>query len=149
LPVPGAKTGCIDLGSDFCALVNCSAAAADQYSKEIGGRMAKGFKGPKGGGSMGSSGMMGQLQKLQEQLEAAQAQLAEETVTATSGGGAVKVTVTGDQRCRSVEIDPEVLKDGDVEMIQDLILTAFNSALDKSRDLAAERLGPLAGGLPF
>lgn len=108
--------------------------------------MAKGFKGPKVQNPMG---MMGQLQKLQEQIEAAQAQLANETVTATAGGGAVSVTVTGDQKCQSVVIDPDVLKDGDVEMVQDLLLTAFNSALDKSRQLQAERLGPLTGGLPF
>jgi DNA-binding protein YbaB len=50
-------------------------------------------------------GMMGQLQKLQEQIQETQAKLAEETVTATAGGGAVKITVTGDQRCRAVEID--------------------------------------------
>ncbi len=111
--------------------------------------MAKGFKGPKGQGGGANKGMMEQLQKLQEQMEAAQAKLAEETVTASAGGGAVKVTVTGDQRCHSIEIDPDLLKDGDVEMVQDLILTAFNSALDKSRELASERLGPLAGGLPF
>ena len=49
----------------------------------------------------------------------------------------------------SVEIDPELLKDADVEMLQDLILTAFNNALEASRNMAAERLGPLAGGLPF
>lgn len=109
--------------------------------------MAKGFKGQKGPG--GPMGMMGQLQKLQEQLEAAQAQLAEETVTGTSGGGAVKVTVTGDQRCRAIEIDPELLEDADVEMLQDMLLTAFNNALEASRNMAAERLGPLAGGLPF
>jgi hypothetical protein len=108
--------------------------------------MAKGFKAPKG---YGQPGMMGQLQKLQEQLQEAQARLAEETITATAGGGAIKITVTGDQQCRAVEIDPELLKDADVEMLQDLILTALNSALDKSRQLAAERLGPLAGGLPF
>jgi hypothetical protein len=94
-------------------------------------------------------GMMGQLQKLQEQLQATQAQLAEETVTATAGGGAVTITVTGDQQCRAIVIEPSVLQDGDVEMLQDLLLTAFNSALEKSRELAAERLGPLAGGLPF
>jgi DNA-binding YbaB/EbfC family protein len=111
---------------------------------EVG--MAKGFKGPKMQNPMG---MMGQIQKLQEQLAAAQAQLAEETVTGTAGGGAVKVAVTGDQRCRSIEIDPEILKDADVEMLQDLILVAFNNALEASRNLAAERLGPLAGGLPF
>ena len=94
-------------------------------------------------------GMMNQLQKLQEQLAQAQAQLAEETVSASAGGGAVEVTVTGDQRCTAIKIDPEVLQDADVEMLQDLFLTAFNAALDKSREMAAQRLGPLAGGLPF
>jgi hypothetical protein len=93
--------------------------------------------------------MMQQLQKLQEQMEQAQAQLAEETVTASAGGGAVSVTVTGDQRCKAVTIDPELLKEGDVEILQDLILTAFNTALDQSRQMAADRLGPLASGLPF
>ena len=111
--------------------------------------MAKGFKGPKGAGGAGSAGMMGQLQKLQEQIQETQAKLAEEQVTASAGGGAIKVTVTGDQRCTAVEIDPDLLKDADVDMLQDLILTAVNAALDKSRDLASERLGPLAGGLPF
>jgi DNA-binding YbaB/EbfC family protein len=108
--------------------------------------MAKGYKAPKGPGGMG---MMNQLQKLQEQLAQAQAQLAEETVSASAGGGAVEVTVTGDQRCTAIKIDPEVLQDADVEMLQDLFLTAFNAALDKSREMAAQRLGPLAGGLPF
>ncbi len=108
--------------------------------------MAKGFKSPKMQNPMN---MMGQLQKLQEQIQEVQAKLADETVTATSGGGAVKVTVTGDQRCKAVEIAPEVLQDADVEMLQDLLLSAFNSALDKSRDMAQERLGPLTGGLPF
>lgn len=94
-------------------------------------------------------GMMQQLQKLQEQIESAQAQLAEETVTATVGGGAVKVTLTGDQQCKAVSIDPALLEDADVEMLQDLLLAAFNTALEQSRELAAQRLGPLAGGLPF
>ena len=110
--------------------------------------MVKGFK-SKGAKSPGGMGMMQQLQKLQEQLEVAQAALAEEYVTATAGGGAVSVTVTGDQRCQEIKIAPELIQEGDVEMLQDLVLTAFNSALEKSRSLAAERLGPLAGGLPF
>lgn len=109
--------------------------------------MAKGFKGPKGMG--GQAGMMQQLQKLQEQLMEAQAKLAEEIITGTAGGGAVTVSVTGDQRVTAVEIAPELLEDGDVEMLQDLIMAAFNTALDESRNLAAERLGPLTGGLPF
>ena len=113
--------------------------------------MAKGFKGYKAKGppAMGSTGMMQQLQKLQQQMEETQAKLAEETVTASAGGGAVSITVTGDQRCTAVKIDPDVLKEGDVDILQDLILAAFNSALEKSRQLAAERLGPLSSGLPF
>ena len=91
--------------------------------------------------------MMQQIQRLQEQLAEAQAKLAEETVTASAGGGAIKVTMTGDQKCRSVEISPELLKDADAEMLQDLVLSAVNLALDKSRELAAERMGALTGGL--
>ncbi len=101
-------------------------------------------KPPTGGG-----GMMKQIQQLQEQLLAAQDALAEETIMATAGGGVVKATVTGDQQVESIEIDPAVLEENDVEMLQDLILSAVNSALEQSRELAAERLGPLTGGLPF
>jgi len=108
--------------------------------------MSKGYKAPKMQNPMG---MMGQIQKLQEQIQQVQEQLAEETVTATAGGGAVKITMTGNQNCRGVEIDPALLQDADVEMLQDLVLTAFNNALEASRNMAAERLGPLAGGLPF
>lgn len=108
--------------------------------------MAKRSKGQK---PKNTISMMQQLQQLQQQVELAQAQLAEETVTATVGGGAVKVGMTGDQRCTAIEIAPELLEDADVEMLQDLLLSAFNAAMDQSRDLAAERLGPLAGGLPI
>jgi nucleoid-associated protein EbfC len=116
--------------------------------------MAKGFNKPKGagggaGGGMGSGGMMQQIKKLQEQMEVAQAQLAEETVTATVGGGAVKVTMTGDQRCKGISIDPEMLKDADAEMLQDMLLSCVNMALAQSRKMQEDRMGPLAGGLPF
>ncbi len=107
--------------------------------------MAKGYNRTPGGG--GGGGMMNQIKRLQEQMEAAQAQLAEETVTATVGGGAIKITMTGDQKCKGVEIDPELLKDADAEMLQDMLLSAVNMALDQSRQLQAERMGPLAGGL--
>jgi len=110
--------------------------------------MAKGFNRPPGGGSSGG-GKMQQFQRLQEQLAAAQARLAEENVTASAGGGAVKVTMSGDQHCQEVLIDPALLKDVDAEMLQDLVLSAVNLALDQSRDLASKSLGPLAGGLPF
>jgi DNA-binding YbaB/EbfC family protein len=107
--------------------------------------MAKGFNRSTGG----QAGMMQQIQRLQQQMVEAQEKLAMETVSATTGGGAVKVTVTGDQKCHSIEIDPELLKDADAEMLQDLILTAFNLALDMSRELQQQVMGPLTGGLPF
>jgi len=93
--------------------------------------------------------MMQQIQHLQEQLTEAQAKLGDETVTATAGGGAIKVTMTGDQKCKSVEISGDLLKDADAEMLQDLVLSVVNMALDQSRQLASERLGPLTGGLPI
>lgn len=111
--------------------------------------MAKGFNRPMGGMSGGQAGMMAQIQRLQKQMEEAQAALAEETVTATAGGGAIKVTMTGDQKCKAVEISPDLLKDADAEMLQDLVLSVVNLALDQSRELAAQKMGPLAGGLPF
>lgn len=110
--------------------------------------MAKGFNRPMGGNLGGGGGMMQQIKKMQEQMEVAQAKLADETVTSSAGGGAVKVTMTGDQHCKEVVIDPELLKDADAEMLQDLILSAVNLALDDSRNLMADRLGPLAGGIP-
>ena len=97
----------------------------------------------------GQGGMMQQIQKLQKQMEEAQAKLAEETVTATAGGGAIKVTMTGDQKCKSVEISSEFLQDADAEMLQDMVLSAVNMALDESRALQEKLMGPLAGGLPF
>lgn len=107
--------------------------------------MAKGYNRPAGG----QTGMMQQIQRMQQQVAETQEWLAEESVTATAGGGAIKVTMTGDQRCTAVEIAPELLKDTDADMLQDLILTAVNLALDKSRELQQQFMGPLAGGLSF
>ena len=101
-----------------------------------------------GGGGGGQTNMMNQLRKVQEQLAQTQAQLAEESVSGTAGGGAVKITLTGDKRCTAVAIDPEFLKDADAEMLQDMILLAFNQALENSKKLENERMGPLAGGIP-
>jgi hypothetical protein len=56
--------------------------------------------------------------------------------------------MTGDQHCTAVEIAPELLQEADAEMLQDLVLSAVNLALDDSRKLASEKMGPLAGGIP-
>lgn len=114
--------------------------------------MAKGFNRPRGAGAPGAGaggggGMMQQLKRMQEQMEVAQAALAEETVTASVGGGAIKVTMTGAQVCTAVVIDPDLLKDLDAEMLQDMILSGVNLALEQSRKLQEERMGPLQAGL--
>lgn len=105
----------------------------------------------KHGGLPGKGGgMMQQIQKLQQEMVKAQEELADTEVEGSAGGGAVKVTVTGDQQLWGIKIDPALVDDGDVEMLEDLVLAAINNGLEKSREVAAERLGPLAdGGLPF
>lgn len=109
--------------------------------------MAKGYKQPQ---AKRGVGMMSQLAKLQEQMAQAQSELAEETVTESVGGGVISITITGDQQCRSIQIAPEILEDADVEMLQDLITSGVNKALESSRALATEKMAPftnMLGGL--
>ena len=68
-------------------------------------------------------------------------------MSVTAGGGAIEVTITGQQQLTAVKIDPEVVDPEDVEMLQDLIVAAVNEALEQSKALAAERMGALTGGL--
>lgn len=91
--------------------------------------------------------MMQQAQKLQAQLAKAQEELANLTVEASSGGGAVTVTVNGQQKIQSVKISPEAVNPEDVELLEDLVLTAVSEAITKSQQAAAEQLGELTGGL--
>jgi DNA-binding YbaB/EbfC family protein len=97
--------------------------------------------------SLGPGNMMAKMQELQQQLMQTQEQLAEETVEASAGGGAVCVIMSGTQECQQVIIDEALLEDADTEMLQDLILLAVNQAIHDSQALAARRLGPLTGGL--
>jgi len=91
--------------------------------------------------------VMRQAQELQAKLAKAQQELADISVEASSGGGAVKVTINGQQKIQSVKISPEAINPDDVEMLEDLVLTAVNEAIAKSEELAAQRLGKLTGGL--
>lgn len=97
--------------------------------------------------SEGPEGMMDRLQQLQQQLEEAQADLAAEMVEVTAGGGAVRIKMSGTQECHQVSIDPELLEEGDAEMVQDLILLAVNQAIHESQVVAARKLGPMASML--
>lgn len=94
-------------------------------------------------GDMG--GMLKKLREMQDELVKAQKELAKETVTAEAGKGAVKVTVTGDQRVTDLQIDPALASDP--RKLSQLIQEAMNKALDESRELAKKRLGPLSQGL--
>jgi DNA-binding YbaB/EbfC family protein len=97
---------------------------------------------PGGGGAM-----LQQLQKLQEEMVKTQEALGDETVTVTAGGGAITVVISGHQKIQSITIEPEVVDPDDMEMLQDLVTAAVNEAIDKSQQLAADRLGALTGGL--
>jgi len=91
--------------------------------------------------------MLRQAQELQAKLAKAQQELAEMTVEASSGGGAIKVVIDGQQNIRSVTISPDAISGGDVEMLQDLVMTAVNEAIKKSQELATSRLGGLTSGI--
>lgn len=94
---------------------------------------------------------MGDLQKMAREMQAnmakAQEELAAATVEGSAGGGAVVVVLTGTQECKSVKIQKDAVDPDDVETLQDLVLAAYTDALKKSRELAAERLGGVTGGL--
>lgn len=89
--------------------------------------------------------MMKQVQQLQARMAKVQADLESETVEVGAGGGALRVTVSGAQKVVSVTIEPEVAQD--VEMLQDLVLTAINEGLEKSRELATRRMQEATAGL--
>ena len=113
---------------------------------------SSGGKPVRGGAGLGMGGnnpnqMMSQMQKLQGEMEKTQAALAEEEITASVGGGVVTVVATGDQVIRSITIKPEVIDPDDVEMLQDMILSAVNEALQKAKALSDERMSALTGGL--
>jgi DNA-binding YbaB/EbfC family protein len=91
----------------------------------------------------GAPGMMAQLQRLQEEMQRAQRELEEETVTATSGGGAITIVMTGSQQVRSVRVAAEVLQQADPDLLGDMLTAAFNQAVKASKDLARQKLGPL------
>jgi DNA-binding YbaB/EbfC family protein len=88
-----------------------------------------------------------QAQQLQAKLAKAQEELGSITVEASSGGGAVKVVIDGHQKVHSVEISPEAVEAADIELLQDLVMSAVNEAITKSQELVNKRLSSLTGGL--
>ncbi len=95
--------------------------------------------------------MMKQAQKVQKQMTELQAKLVEERYEATSGGGMIAVVVDGKQMLRGIKISPEALKETDITLLEDLIITAVGEAQRASSDKMAEQYARLTGGfqLPF
>ena len=91
--------------------------------------------------------MMKQAQQLQKQMIKLQEEIDASTVEYSSGGGAVRVVVTGKMVVQSIEIDPDAVDPNDVEMLQDLIQSALNGAIEKAQELASSKMGALTGGL--
>ena len=99
------------------------------------------------GGGMGGGGMLAQIQKLQADMVKAQEALADETLEVTAGGGAITIVVTGQQRIKSIKLQPDVVDPNDLEMLQDLLVAAVNEAIERSQAYAAQKLQGLTGGL--
>jgi DNA-binding YbaB/EbfC family protein len=89
--------------------------------------------------------MMQQVQKMQARMAKVQSELEAETVEASAGGGAVKAVVNGQQKVLTIEIEREAAED--VEMLQDLVVVAVNEALDRSREVASQRMQEVTAGL--
>lgn len=106
------------------------------------------FRGKPKKNKMPSKGnMMAQIQQMQAQMEAQQAEMETKEFTATAGGGALSVTVTGHQRIKDIAIDPELIDPDDVEMLTDLLIATINQAIEQSQAKAAEAMEGLTGGM--
>jgi len=111
-----------------------------------GGNMANKFGGF-GGGMPNMQNLMKQAQMMQEKVALAQEELENLELTASSGGGAVEIVITGQKVIRSIKIDPKVVDPDDVEMLEDLIIAACNEAFELAEKAHNEKMGPLTGGI--
>ena len=95
----------------------------------------------------GNAQMLRQLQKMQAEMAKIQEELGEKTVEASSGGGAVRVAVSGHLELKSVKIDPAAVDPADVEMLEDLIAAAVNEGIRRAREMAGAAMARFTGGL--
>jgi len=90
--------------------------------------------------------LLQQVGEMQEQMQQAQAELTNETVEATAGGGMVTVTANGAGEIKAIKINPKAIDPDDTEMLEDMILAAVNEAIRSANSLAESKLGGLTGG---
>ncbi|MDO4798547.1 MAG: YbaB/EbfC family nucleoid-associated protein [Coriobacteriales bacterium] len=91
--------------------------------------------------------IMEQARLMQQQLESAQNNMGNISVSASAGGGMVEVTATADMKLTSIKIDPDAVDPQDVEMLEDLVLTAVNAVLEKANQVANDQVAGITGGL--
>lgn len=110
-------------------------------------RLPKGM----GGGSQNMSAMIKQAQKMQEEMTTLQDDLEQRTYETTVGGGAIKAVVNGKKEVVSLEIKPEVVDPEDIEMLQDLVISAINEAIRTAEKESEEEMNKITGGMqmPF
>ena len=100
----------------------------------------------RGPGGMDLNAMMKQVQEMQSQMVEAQEKLKDEVVEASSGGGMVKVKMSGDLRLLDISIDPEAIDPEEAELLQDMVMAAVNEAIRSAQELATSKLGGITGG---
>ena len=114
--------------------------------------MGKGLKAgkkkkPQGGGKGNMQKQLAQMQAVQAKMDEVQQEIEQMEATATSGGGAVSVTVTGAKQIKDISIQQDVVDPDDVEMLQDLIMTAVNEALRQMEEISENEMSKVTGGL--
>ena len=100
-----------------------------------------------GGGASNMQGMLKQAQKMQAQIAQVQAELEEKEHTVSGGGGAVQVVMTGKKELKALTIKPEVVDPEDIEMLQDLVISAVNEVIREIEDESAKEMEKISGGL--
>ncbi len=102
-----------------------------------------------GGGAQNMNGMIKQAQKMQSQITELQEEIEKREFTATTGGGMVTVKMNGAKEVLSLEIKPEVVDPNDVEMLEDLVISAFNECVKNISSTSEEEIGAITGGISF
>lgn len=106
-------------------------------------RLPKGI----GGGPQNMQSMLRQAQKMQEDIEAKKAQLEEKEYVVSSGGGMVEITMMGNHEVKAIGLNPEVVDPDDVEMLEDMLVAAFNEAVRQINEESERELEKVTGGL--
>jgi nucleoid-associated protein EbfC len=100
-----------------------------------------------GGGAGNMNSMIKQAQKMQDDMAKVQQELDAQVYDVTSGGGAVKVTITGKREITAIELKPEVVDPEDIEMLQDLLVAAVNEAVRKVEDISEKEMSKITAGI--